>query len=65
MNMLLSIVVFTLYNNLLSISQAWVAREQLPFEVAVWAPHVFMLLVLAALFHQRLAVFAFWRRKTP
>ncbi|MGB4468222.1 MAG: LPS export ABC transporter permease LptF [Azovibrio sp.] len=64
MNMLLAIVVFTLYNNLLSISQAWVARERLAFEFAVWAPHAIMLVVLALLFYRRLAVFAFWRRKS-
>lgn len=63
MNMLLSIVIFTLYNNLLSISQAWVARSQVPFEIAVWASHFAMLLVLAGLFYQRLAVFAFWKRR--
>ena len=64
MNMLLAIVVFTLYNNLLSISQAWVARERLAFELAVWAPHAIMLVVLTLLFYRRLAVFAFWRRKS-
>lgn len=64
LNMLLAIVVFTLYNNLLSISQAWVAREQLIFELAVLAPHGFMVLLLALLFYQRLAVFAFWRRRS-
>ncbi|WP_303786013.1 LPS export ABC transporter permease LptF [Azovibrio restrictus] len=62
-NMLLAIVIFTLYSNLLSISQAWVARELVPFALAMPAPHLFMGLVLAILFHRRLVVFAFWQRR--
>ncbi|MDR3323809.1 MAG: LPS export ABC transporter permease LptF [Zoogloeaceae bacterium] len=66
MNMLLAIVLFSLYNNLLSISQAWVAREQLAWTAALLAPHSLMLLTLSLLFYRRLSVlglFAFLRRK--
>jgi lipopolysaccharide export system permease protein len=66
LNMLLAIVLFSLYNNMLSISQAWVAREQISWSIALFAPHALMLLTLAALFYRRLAVlalFSFLRRK--
>lgn len=62
-NMVLAVVIFALYNNLLSISQAWVARELIPIGVAIWLPHTFMLLVLGVLFYQRLVISAFWRRR--
>jgi lipopolysaccharide export system permease protein len=61
MNMIFAIVVFTLYNNLLSITQAWVARGLLSFEVAILAPHLCMFTVLALLFFHRLSVFTFGR----
>ncbi|MDR2637798.1 MAG: LPS export ABC transporter permease LptF [Zoogloeaceae bacterium] len=65
LNMLFALIVFTLYNNLLSVSQAWVTREIASFPTALLVPHLFMLVVLAALFYRRLAVFlplAFLRR---
>lgn len=61
MNMIFAIVVFTLYNNLLSIAQAWVARGKIGFEAAFLAPHLFMFAVLALLFFHRLSVFTFGR----
>lgn len=64
MNMLLAIIVFALYSNLLSVSQAWVAREILPFSLSLLLPHVVMLLILVGLFYQRLAVFTFWQRRS-
>jgi lipopolysaccharide export system permease protein len=61
MNMIFAIVVFALYYNLLSVTQAWVARELLSFKAALLAPHLFMLAVLALLFFRRLSVFTFGR----
>jgi lipopolysaccharide export system permease protein len=61
MNMIFAIVVFALYYNLLSVTQAWVARGLLSFRVALFAPHFFMLTVLALLFFRRLSVFTFGR----
>ncbi|MDR3056499.1 MAG: LPS export ABC transporter permease LptF [Zoogloeaceae bacterium] len=61
MNMVFAIVVFSLYNNLLSVTQAWVARGLLSFEAALVAPHLCMLTVLALLFFHRLSVFTFRR----
>jgi lipopolysaccharide export system permease protein len=60
-NMLLSIFTYMIYNNLLSISQAWVAQGQLSFAVGVLLVHALMLAVLPLLFYQRIAVFSFAR----
>jgi len=56
-NMLFAIVVFALYNNLLSVSQAWVAREAFSFSSMFLFPHCLMLLIMLILLYRRVAVF--------
>jgi len=60
-NLLFALLTFMIYSNLLSVSKTWVAQGRLPFEVGVWAVHLFMCLALIALFWRRLAVFSVWR----
>lgn len=62
-NLLLALLTYLIYTNAISVAQAWVTRGKVAFEVALWAPHLIMCLVLAALFYRRLAVFRFWRRR--
>jgi lipopolysaccharide export system permease protein len=61
-NLLLAILTYLIYTNVISVAQAWVARGKVGFEVALWAPHLVMCVVLAALFFRRLSVFRLWRR---
>ncbi|MDR1848705.1 MAG: LPS export ABC transporter permease LptF [Zoogloeaceae bacterium] len=56
-NLILAIAAFALYNNLLSISQAWVARGLFPFWPMFLFPHCLMLLILMLLLYRRIAVF--------
>ncbi|HPT49196.1 MAG TPA: LPS export ABC transporter permease LptF [Accumulibacter sp.] len=60
-NMLLAIVVYLIYNNLLTISQGWVASNKISFEVGVLAVHILMLGTLPLLFYHRIAVSSFRR----
>lgn len=60
-NMLLAILAYMLYNNLLSVSQAWVAQGRLSFPVGVVAVHLLMLTFLPLLFFRRISVFSFSR----
>jgi lipopolysaccharide export system permease protein len=60
-NLLFAILTFMIYNNLVSVSQAWVAQGKLPFEVGVWAVHVLMFVGLLVLFSRRLMVFSWGR----
>ncbi|MFZ2853152.1 MAG: LPS export ABC transporter permease LptF [Rhodocyclaceae bacterium] len=60
-NMLLAIFTYMLYSNLISISQAWVAQETLPFSVGLLLVHVVMLALLPLLFYRRIAVLSFAR----
>ena len=60
-NMLLALFTYLLYNNLLTISQAWVANGRISFAVGVTAVHLFMLCLLPLLFYRRIAVLSFAR----
>lgn len=62
-NLIFAVLTFMVYNNLLSVSQAWVVRGKLPFEVGVWAVHVVMLALLVAAFWHRISVFSIWQRR--
>ncbi|MDR0996537.1 MAG: LPS export ABC transporter permease LptF [Zoogloeaceae bacterium] len=60
-NMIMAIFIYVLYNNMLSVTQAWVARGIAPFTLSFLAPHLLMFTVLSLLFYKRLAL-SFWRR---
>ncbi len=63
-NMLIAILIYAIYSNFLSVSQAWVAQGRLPFWVGVWAVHALMLIPLGLMFYRRLAVRMPWQKKT-
>jgi lipopolysaccharide export system permease protein len=61
-NLIFALLTYMIYSNLLSISQAWVAQGKLRFGIGVWAVHVFMFVLLIALFYWRQNPLA-WGRK--
>jgi lipopolysaccharide export system permease protein len=60
--MLIAILVYAIYSNMISVSQAWVAQGKLSFGVGVWAAHALMLLPLLLLFYKRTVVRMPWQR---
>ena len=60
-NMLLALFAYMVYNNLLTISQAWIADGKISFEMGLFAVHVFMLCLLPLMFLRRIAVLSFAR----
>lgn len=60
-NILIAILVYAIYSNLISISQAWVTGGKMPFAVGVVLPHLVMLLPLGVLFYGRMFG---WQRRT-
>jgi lipopolysaccharide export system permease protein len=60
-NLVLALLVYMLYSNLLSVSQAWVAQGRLSFEIGWWLVHVVMFVMLILLFFKRLSVFSWVR----
>jgi len=60
-NMLLAILAYLFYNNLVTIGQEWVARGKFSFAVALFGIHLLMLCLLPVLFYRRIAVSSFLR----
>ena len=62
-SLLFALLTYMVYSNLLSVSQAQVAQGKLPFATGSWLVHAVMLLVLLALFAQRMSWFRMpWRK---
>lgn len=61
----IALLLFVVYYNLMSMTQAWVAQGKLDFWVALALPHVVMLAAVVIFFRMRmsLAPFAFVRRR--
>lgn len=62
-NMLIAILIYAIYSNLISVSQAWVAQGKLSFWIGVWAVHGVMLLPLGFLFYRRMVLLMPWQRR--
>ncbi len=60
-NLILAILVYTIYSNLLSIAQAWVSQGRLSPWIGAWPVHALMLLVMLSLFAYR-SGYRPWRR---
>jgi lipopolysaccharide export system permease protein len=64
-NLILAALFYVLYNNLLSLTQAWIAQGRLQFEIGVWVVHLIAFTVGIFLFYRKLVLytaFAWWRR---
>jgi len=53
-NFIFAIMVYVLYNNLLSIFQAWTAQGRVPLWVGLWPVHGAIIVILAVLFSRQL-----------
>lgn len=60
-NLVLALLIYLVYSNCLSITQAWVAQGRVSFDSAWWLVHVAMVLLLLVLFYRRLAVNSVFR----
>jgi lipopolysaccharide export system permease protein len=61
MNIVLAILVYMVYSNLLSIMQASIAQSRVDVITGMWGVHAAMLLLLLGMFYRRLSVFSLWR----
>lgn len=60
-NMLLALLAYLLYNNLMTISQAWVASGRVSFAVGLISVHAFMLFLIPLMFARRILNLSFVR----
>ena len=56
LNLMLAALLYTVYTNLLSIFQAWVAQQKVDVFFGMWAVHVVMLAMVAIMFYFRISV---------
>jgi lipopolysaccharide export system permease protein len=61
MNLVLAILVYMIYSNLLSIMQASIAQSRVDVATGMWGVHAAMLLLLLGMFYRRLSVYSLWR----
>lgn len=62
-SLIVALLVYVIYNNLLGVSQAWVAQGRIPSLVGMWGVHLIMAVVLLVMFYQRTSMRPFWRRR--
>ncbi|MDH3286685.1 MAG: LPS export ABC transporter permease LptF [Betaproteobacteria bacterium] len=61
MNLLLALLVYMSYSNMLSIAQASIAQSRISFAVGVLGVHALMFVLLLLLFYRRLMLFSLFR----
>jgi lipopolysaccharide export system permease protein len=61
LNLVLAFLIYLVYSNCISITQAWVAQGRVGFHSAWWLVHVAMVLLLFMLFFRRLVVQSVFR----
>lgn len=61
MNLVLALLIYMVYGNLLSIVQASIAQSRIEFWAGLWGVHAAMLILLLAFFYRRLIVFSLFR----
>jgi len=62
-NLILALLIYVVYNNMLSVVSAWIGQGRLPFLVGVWVVHAALAVVIAFLFWRRIRLPRRWIRK--
>ena len=55
-NLMVALLIYVVYNNLVSLMQGWVAQGKIRFEIGVVAVHLGLLVLIALLFYRRLTL---------
>jgi lipopolysaccharide export system permease protein len=59
-NLIFAVLIYVLYNNCLSIFQAWTAAQRIPIWVGLWPVHLFMAAIVLLMFYRQVTGFT-WR----
>jgi lipopolysaccharide export system permease protein len=62
-NLIVAVLIYMIYSNFVSITQAWIAQNKISLVVGFFAVHGMMLVLLAILFYRRLSLFSFRFRR--
>lgn len=61
LNLVLAIVLYMLYSNMISVTNAWVGQGKMSPGVGLWGIHLLMLVVTALMFYRRMNLFSIRR----
>ncbi len=61
LNLILAIVLYMLYNNMISVTNAWVGQGKLSPGIGLWGIHAVMLVVTVLMFYRRMTLFSLRR----
>jgi lipopolysaccharide export system permease protein len=61
LNLIVALVIYMLYNNMISVTNSWVGQGKLAPGIGLWGLHAFMLVLVMVLFYRRLSI-SFVRR---
>ncbi len=61
LNLLIAVVIYMAYNNMMGVAATWVGQGKIGIVVGLWAVHAVMVLLMVLMFYKRLSVFS-WRR---
>jgi len=61
LNLVLAIVLYMLYSNMISVTNAWIGQGKLPPGVGLWGIHAVMLAITALMFYRRMALLSLRR----
>jgi lipopolysaccharide export system permease protein len=62
LNLIVALVLYMLYNNMISVTNSWVGQGKLAPGIGLWGLHAFMLGLVLVLFYRRLSIFSIRRR---
>jgi lipopolysaccharide export system permease protein len=61
LNLILALVIYMLYNNMISLTNTWVGQGKISPASGLWGIHTLMFMVVAVLFYRRLSVYSLRR----
>lgn len=61
LNLVTAMVLYMLYSNMISVTNAWVGQGKLSPGIGLWGIHALMLIVTAAMFYRRMSLLS-WKR---
>ncbi|MDO9010872.1 MAG: LPS export ABC transporter permease LptF [Gallionella sp.] len=61
LNLIMAIVLYMLYSNMISVTNAWVGQGKLSPGIGLWGIHALMLLITVLLFYWRMSLFSLRR----
>lgn len=62
-NLIVAVLAYLIYSNVVSVFQAWVGQERMGFALAVILPHALAAAVLVFMVYRRVVLVPFWRRR--